>query len=89
MCLSSPSACASHFGEIPCVVVCLFYFSMSSVRIETTVFFGNFTPVYLEPVQFERMNKFVLYSFIPNAYFIPKYVLIVGPQQWKDTVLCL
>lgn len=56
MCLSSLSARASHFGAIPCVVVCLFYLSMSSVGIETTV--SLFTLVYLESVQFERMNKF-------------------------------
>ena len=82
MCSSSLSACASHFGEITCEVVCLFYLSMSSVRIETTVSFVHSCILGASAIWKNEYVSFI-HSLIQNVYFIPKYVLITVAATMK------
>lgn len=56
---SSLSGHASHFSEIPCVMVCLLHLSVNSVRIETTVFVHS---CVIGACQGQARNS-VIYSF--------------------------
>lgn len=91
----SPSRRPSSCAQAPCqhvhhtlvrLLVRWFVFSICLwVLWELRPLFSLFILVYLEPVQFERMNKLhsFIHSFIQNVYFIPKYVLIIVATTMK------